>query len=70
MTNAKGSWLTSLLEKLEQTASWDTIATSRDLNLTQEQRYASQALDTLVAQRAEAFIGNGVSIDPYHSLVL
>ena len=65
MTNAKGSWLTSLLEKLEQTASWDTIATSRDLNLTQEQRYASQALDTLVAQHAEAFIGNGVSIDPY-----
>ena len=61
MTNAKGSWLASLLAKLEQTASWDAITTSRDLNFTQEQRYASQALDALVAQRAEAFIGNGVS---------
>ena len=65
MTNVKGSWLASLLEKLEQTASWDTIATSRDLNVTQEQRYASQALDALVAQRAEAFIGNGVSVNAH-----
>jgi hypothetical protein len=65
MTNAKGSWFASLLEKLEQTASWDTIATNRDLNFTQEQRYASQALDALVAQRAEAFIGNGVSTDSH-----
>ena len=63
ITNVKGSWLASLVEKLEQIASWDTIVTSRALNLTQEQRYASQALDALVAQRAEAFIGNGVSID-------
>ena len=62
MTNVKGSWLASLLEKLEQTASWDTITNSLDLNFTQEQRYASQALDALVAQRAEAFIRNGVSI--------
>jgi len=60
MTNDKGSWLASLLEKLEQTASWETITTSRDLNFTREQRYASQAFDALVAQRAEAFIGNGV----------
>ena len=67
MTNVKGSWLASLVEQLEQTASWDTIATSRDLNFTQEQRYASQALDALVAQRAEAFIGNGVSAKLHQS---
>lgn len=60
MTNAKEPWLASLLEKLEETASWETITTSRDLNFTLEQRYTSQALDALVAQRAEAFIGNGV----------
>lgn len=60
MTNGKGSWLASLLEKLEQTVPWEMITTSRDLNFTREQRYASQALDALVAQRAEAFIGNGV----------
>ncbi|KAF8325499.1 hypothetical protein F5887DRAFT_1202146 [Amanita rubescens] len=61
MTNDKGSWLASLLEKLEQTASWEMITTSRDLNFTREQKFASQALDALVAQRAEAFIGNGFS---------
>ena len=63
MTNVKGSWLASLLEKLKQTALWDTIATSQDLNVTQEQRYTSQALDVPVVQCAGAFIRNWVSIN-------
>ncbi|KAF8622521.1 hypothetical protein AX15_006960 [Amanita polypyramis BW_CC] len=61
MTNAKRPWLASFVDRLRQTSSWDNITTSRELNLTWEQKYASQALDALVAQRAEAFIGNGFS---------
>ncbi|KAK2465484.1 hypothetical protein APHAL10511_002376 [Amanita phalloides] len=66
MTNAKKPWLGRLVTELDRTSSWDVITTSRDLNLTREQKYASQALDALIAQRAEAFIGNGSHVKHQH----
>ncbi|KAF8625518.1 hypothetical protein AX17_006830 [Amanita inopinata Kibby_2008] len=65
MSNADKAWLETLADALGQTGSssppWASITTSRDLTLTWEQKYVSQALDVLVAQRAQAFIGNGFS---------
>lgn len=64
MTNGARGWLTELKEALWNAGGkgeWDAIATSRDLELDWEQKFVSQALDMYVAQRAQTFIGNGVS---------
>ena len=61
MTNGSPSWVAKLKAALRAKHSWANIASSRDLVLTPEQKYVSQALDMLVAQRAQVFIGNGVS---------
>lgn len=37
------------------------IASARDLELTPEEKYVSQAVDMYIGQRAEVFIGNGFS---------
>jgi hypothetical protein len=60
MTNGKGAWLGDLISALQKAGEWDQVATSRDLSLSWEQKPVSQALDMFVAQRAAAFIGNGV----------
>ncbi|KAJ7765301.1 hypothetical protein B0H16DRAFT_1717847 [Mycena metata] len=39
----------------------DGIGTSRDLELSWEQKFVAEAVDMHVAQRAEKFIGNGFS---------
>jgi len=39
-----------------------TISSSRNLLLTSEEKYAGQAVDMYIAQRAEMFIGNGVGL--------
>ena len=65
MTNAKREWVNELIQALQQTTSpdkWNTVRSTRDLTLTREQKFVSHALDMLVAQRAQSFIGNGVSI--------
>ncbi|KIY44977.1 hypothetical protein FISHEDRAFT_50228 [Fistulina hepatica ATCC 64428] len=66
MTNGAREWLDELKTALRIAAqaegwSWDGIATSRDLVLTPEQKYVSQALDMYVGQRAQVMIGNGFS---------
>lgn len=61
MTNGSPSWVSKLKASLSAKHLWAHIASSRDLVLTPEQKYVSQALDVLVAQRAEVFVGNGVS---------
>jgi hypothetical protein len=64
MTNGKGDWLAELRAALLKAGEWE-VSTSRDLFLSWEQKPISQALDMYVAQRAQAFIGNGVSVsDP------
>jgi hypothetical protein len=60
MTNGPVAWVAELKEALGSSGDWDQIETSRDLDLTWEQKYVAQALDMFVAQRAEVLIGNGV----------
>ncbi|KAH7885776.1 hypothetical protein F5I97DRAFT_2022601 [Phlebopus sp. FC_14] len=61
MTNAPVSWVEDLKHGLRDLGDWQNIASSRDLTLTWEQKYVSQALDMYVAQRAQVLIGNGWS---------
>ena len=61
MTNGSPRWVRRLTEALHARYAWAHIASSRDLVLTPEQKHVSQALDMLVAQRAQVFVGNGVS---------
>ncbi|EEB99039.1 hypothetical protein MPER_01346 [Moniliophthora perniciosa FA553] len=63
MTNGKREWLDELKSALAQDG-WELngISTSRDLELTWEQKYVSQTLDMYVAARAQVFVGNGVTL--------
>ncbi|KAI0826561.1 hypothetical protein BC628DRAFT_1319723 [Trametes gibbosa] len=61
MTNGAPSWVARLKAALRKKHAWAHVASSRDLMLTPEQKYVGQALDMLVAQRAQVFIGNGFS---------
>ncbi|KAI0061373.1 hypothetical protein BV25DRAFT_1826885 [Artomyces pyxidatus] len=61
LTNGPREWLAELKEALHLAAPWTSISTSRDLTITHEQKYVAQAIDMLIAQRADVFIGNGFS---------
>ncbi|KAE9407676.1 hypothetical protein BT96DRAFT_933108 [Gymnopus androsaceus JB14] len=70
MTNAKLPFLAQLRLALENDAinnnrlnlpPWESIYSSRDLELGWEEGHVAQALDMYVAQRAEVFVGNGFS---------
>ena len=62
MTNGKPPYIAELKSALKDAAEWDSISSSRDLVLNWEQKFVSQAVDVLVAQRAQVIIGNGVSV--------
>ena len=70
MTNGATSWVEELKTALENDIGWDQVSSSRDLNVTWEQKFLTQALDMFVAQRAQVFIGNGVSVLLSHFQVL
>ncbi|KAI0373311.1 hypothetical protein BV20DRAFT_989987 [Pilatotrama ljubarskyi] len=61
MTNGAVPWVEELKEALAGTGRWKSVASSRDLVLNWEQKYVAQAVDSLVGQRAQVFIGNGWS---------
>lgn len=61
LTNGKREWLDELKSKLGELKQWESVHTSRDLHLSWEQKFVAQAVDMLVAQRAEVYIGNGFS---------
>ncbi|KAI0738711.1 hypothetical protein C8Q80DRAFT_1113459 [Daedaleopsis nitida] len=61
MTNAKEAFISDLREALLEVADWEMVASSRDVALSWEQQYISQAVDSLAAQRAQVLIGNGFS---------
>lgn len=61
MTNGDDAWVADLKLELYALGGWECIGSNRDLSLTWEQKYVGQALDMMVAQKAEVFIGNGVS---------
>ena len=62
MTNGPTPWVEELKSALAQNMSWDHVGSSRDLKMTWEEKFVAQALDMYVAQRAQVFIGNGVSV--------
>ena len=62
MTNGDKVFLHDLKSALHAADHWEQISTSRDLMVTWEQKPIAQALDMYVAQRAQAFIGNGVRV--------
>ena len=68
MTNGAGEWVGELKAALAATGHWTHVASSRDLVLNWEQKYVAQAVDMLVGQRAQVFIGNGVR--PFASVAL
>lgn len=61
LTNGPTLWVEELESALAKDTEWDHVGSSRDLKLTWEQKFVAQALDMYVAQRAQVFIGNGVS---------
>lgn len=61
MTNGDKAWLDDLKEALMEIKTWDSVSSSRDLRLGWEAKPVAQAMDMLVGQRAQVFIGNGVS---------
>ncbi|KAG6374807.1 hypothetical protein JVT61DRAFT_4191 [Boletus reticuloceps] len=61
MTNGPTPWVQELKSALAQNMSWDHISSSRDLELTWEQKFVAYAVDMYIAQRAQVFIGNGDS---------
>ena len=61
MTNGAVPWVEELKRALAAMGQFTHIASSRDLVLNWEQKYVAQAMDMLVGQRAQVFIGNGVS---------
>ncbi|PIL34073.1 hypothetical protein GSI_03784 [Ganoderma sinense ZZ0214-1] len=61
MTNGKAPYIAQLKNALKDAAEWDSVSSSRDLVLNWEQKFVSQAVDVLVAQRAQVIIGNGFS---------
>lgn len=61
MTNGDKAWLNDLKKALMGIRKWDSVTSSRDLRLGWEAKPVAQAVDMLVGQRAQVFIGNGVS---------
>ncbi|KAI0683422.1 hypothetical protein BC835DRAFT_1295970 [Cytidiella melzeri] len=61
MTNGNTIWLSHLKEALLEVYAWDSVATSRDMVLTWNEKYVSHTADMLIGQRAQVFIGNGFS---------
>ena len=64
MTNGDEAWLNDLKQALLEIKTWDSVTSSRDLRLSWEEKPIAQSMDMLVGQRAQVFIGNGVSHPP------
>lgn len=62
MTNGAVEWVQELKDALKDVGGFKHVSSSRDLVLSWEQKYVAQAMDMLVGQRAEVFIGNGVRL--------
>lgn len=72
MTNGKVEWVEELKAALRADGGWEQISSSRDLKLSLEQKFVSHALDMMIGQRAQVFVGNGVrlTISPSRDLAL
>ncbi|KZV73068.1 hypothetical protein PENSPDRAFT_318090 [Peniophora sp. CONT] len=61
LTNGKSDWFAELKAALNELGGWKSIHSSRELRLTREQKYVAQAIDMLIATRADTFVGNAWS---------
>lgn len=61
LTNAWGWWLNGLKSAL-QADGWDDLKSSLDIHLDAAQTYVAMAVDMAIAEKAEIFVGNGVSV--------
>lgn len=64
MTNGSNEWVDELKAALwAATSDWEAggVVSSRDLRLSWEEKFVAQILDMYVAERAQVFVGNGVS---------
>ncbi|KAI0370021.1 hypothetical protein BV20DRAFT_1075702 [Pilatotrama ljubarskyi] len=61
MTNGNKEFITELRNALWRDQDWQMISSSRDLVLNWEQKFVAQAVDMLIGQRAQVFVGNGFS---------
>lgn len=62
MTNGKPDWIAEVKEALHAAGTWESIQSSRDLALDWEQKHVAGAIDMLIGQRADVFVGNGVCV--------
>ena len=60
MTNGWGSWLRALREILLNDG-WEDVKSTADMQLDMVQKHVSMAVDMAIAEKAEVFVGNGVS---------
>lgn len=61
MTNGSPEWIAELKEALMKDYPWKQISSSLEMRVTWEQKFTAQAVDMMIGQRADVFIGNGVS---------
>lgn len=68
MTNGEHDWIEELKDSLREMGGWETVVASNDLRLNWDQKFIGQAIDMAIGQKAEYFIGNGVSLLLYNCL--
>lgn len=61
LTNGQREWVAELKGMIKGMGGWELVHSSRDLEMTPEQKYIGQAIDMAISSRAQMFIGNGVS---------
>ncbi|KAF9647022.1 hypothetical protein BDM02DRAFT_3180749 [Thelephora ganbajun] len=61
MTNGSPEWVEELKEALMKDYHWKQIASSLQMRVSWEQKFVAQAVDMMIAHRADVFIGNGFS---------
>ncbi|KAH9913459.1 uncharacterized protein BXZ73DRAFT_106934 [Epithele typhae] len=61
MSNGRPEYLAELKQALWKEGGWEAVVTSREMLLNWEQKHVSMAVDMLIGQRAQVFIGNGFS---------
>lgn len=69
MTNGSPEWIEELKEALMRDHPWEQITSSLQMRVSWEQKFVAQAVDMLIGQRADVFIGNGVSTQPTFDLL-
>lgn len=54
-------WDQAELDPSEPGRAWEAVTSTRDLETTGEEKYLTMQIDQAIAERAEVFVGNGVS---------